>query len=429
MLRTNLQTVTARVGSILLFALVVMLGHSAQAQTFTVLHNFTGGGDGAHPVAGLTSDSAGNFYGTTYGTTQFAGVNYGNVFKLEHQGSGWLLAPLYTFQGGNDGAAPNAGVIVGPDGALYGTTIFGGGGPCRSGTGVLGCGTVFKLTPPSTVCRTTSCPWTETILYRFQGGNDASNPVSRVTFDQSGNLYGTTDSGGVSGHGTVYELQPSNGSWSESILYSFSPGPNGMNPEAEVLVDGAGNLYGTAPQGGQGCSGLGCGVVYELSHSGSGWIETVLYSFTGGNDGGDPYGGLIFDAAGNLYGTTVAGGTDNPGGTVFELTASNGGWTLTTLYSLYGNSGPVATLVMGRVGNLYGTASGDPFGGGSVFELERSAGGWTFNDLHSFSGTGGLFVYGSPVLDSAGNIYGTTNLGGQSQNCSDGCGVVWELAP
>jgi hypothetical protein len=202
-----------------------------------------------------------------------------------------------------------------------------------------------------------------------------------------------------------------------------------MNPEAEVLVDGAGNLYGTAPQGGQGCSGLGCGVVYELRHSGSGWIETVLYSFTGGNDGGDPYGGLIFDAAGNLYGTTVAGGTDNPGGTVFELTASNGGWTLTTLYSLYGNSGPVATLVMGRVGNLYGTASGDPFGGGSVFELERSAGGWTFNDLHSFSGTGGLFVYGSPVLDSAGNIYGTTNLGGQSQNCSDGCGVVWELAP
>jgi uncharacterized repeat protein (TIGR03803 family) len=155
----------------------------------------------------------------------------------------------------------------------------------------------------------------------------------------------------------------------------------------------------------------------------------VLYSFSGGNDGADPYGGLIFDAAGNLYGTTVYGGTNNPGGTVFELSPSSGGWRLTTLESLYGNSGPDATLAMGRVGNLYGTASGDPFGSGSVFELERSGGGWTFHELHSFNGTDGLFVYGSPVLDSAGNIYGTTNLGGTSQNCSDGCGVVWEITP
>ena len=137
MLRANLQRATVKPASIVLFALVIILTHSAQAQTFSVLHNFTGGGDGAHPDAGLISDSAGNLYGTTYGTTQFAGMDYGNVFKLKHQGSGWLLTSLYTFQGGNDGAAPNAEVIFGPDGALYGTTLFGGGGACRSGTGVL----------------------------------------------------------------------------------------------------------------------------------------------------------------------------------------------------------------------------------------------------------------------------------------------------
>lgn len=428
MLRTNPQTTTAKVASIL-FALAVLLTVTAQAQTLTVLHNFTGGGDGAHPVAGLTPDAAGNFYGTTYGTTQFAGTDYGNVFKLEHQGSGWILTSLYAFQGSNDGAAPNGKVIFGPDGALYGTTIFGGGGPCRSGTGVYGCGTVFKLTPPSTICHTTTCPWTETILYRFQGGNDAQNPVSQVTFDRSGNLYGTADSGGTSGHGAVYELVHSNGNWSESVLYSFSPGPNGSDPEAEVIFDTAGNLYGTTPQGGQGCSGLGCGVVYKLSPSGSGWVESVLYSFSGENDGGGPYGGLVFDAAGNLYGTTVYGGTNNPGGTVFELAASNGGWTFTSLYSLYGNQGPVATLAMGRLGSLYGTASGDPFGGGSVFNLARSGGGWTFTDLYAFESNDGIFIYGSPVLDSAGNVYGTANGGGTSQNCSDGCGTVWEFTP
>ncbi len=399
----------------------------ALAQTFTVLHDFTGGGDGAHPNAGLTSDSAGNLYGTTYGTTQFGGVDYGTVFRLARQGSGWILAPLYTFQGGNDGAAPTAEVIFGPDGALYGTTIFGGGGACRSGTGVLGCGTVFKLNPPSTICRTTICPWTETILYRFQAGTDASNPVSRVTFDQFGNLYGTTDSGGAYGYGTVYELQPSHGSWSESVLYSFNGGSNGREPEAEVLIDAAGNLYGTTPLGGQGCSDLGCGVVYELSQSGQGWTETVLYSFSGGNDGGGPYGGLISDAAGNLYGTTVYGGAHNPGGTVFELNPSGGGWRFTTLYSLYGNQGPVATLAMGRLGTLYGTASGDPFGSGSVFELERSGGGWAFSELHVFGGSDGSYVYGAPLLDSGGNVYGTANLGGSSQNCPSGCGVTWAI--
>jgi uncharacterized repeat protein (TIGR03803 family) len=200
-----------------------------------------------------------------------------------------------------------------------------------------------------------------------------------------------------------------------------------MEPQAEVLIDGAGNLYGTTILGGQGCSALGCGVVYKLNQSGHGWTETVLYSFTGGSDGGGPYGGLISDAAGNLYGTTLYGGAHDRGGTVFELTPSNGGWTFTTLYSLYGDQGPDATLAMDRAGNLYGTASGDPFGSGSVFELERSGGGWTVNELHVFGGSDGSMLYGAPLLDSGGNVYGTTNLGGESQNCASGCGVAWEI--
>lgn len=408
-------------------ALAMVAIHPALGQTLTVLHDFTGGPDGGNPEAGLTADSGGNLYGTA----SVGSSGYGLVFKLTHKSSGWIMTTLHTFQSGSDGSHPTASVIFGPDGALYGTTIFGGGGPCRSGSGYLGCGTVFRLNPPSTFCHTTSCPWIETVLYRFQDGNDASNPVSRVTFDKSGNLYGTTDSGGTYGHGTVYELQHSTGGWSESILYSFGPGPNGINPKAEVIFDGAGNLYGTAPQGGQGCSGLGCGVVYELSPSGSGWTETVLYSFTGGIDGGGPYGGLIFDPAGNLYGTTVYGGSNNPGGTVFELTHSNGAWTLTTLYSLYGNQGSVATLAMDGMGNLYGTATGDPFGSGSVFKLTKSGSSWMFGELHVFGGTDGSSPDGPVVFDAAGKMYGTAYDGG-TYVCfagGGGCGVVWKITP
>jgi uncharacterized repeat protein (TIGR03803 family) len=411
----------------LLCALTMIEPELAQGQTYTLLHNFTAGSDGANPNAGLTGDGHGNFYGTTTGNVTHG---YGTIFKLSHEGPGWVLTTLYTFQSGGDGAYPAGKLIFGPDGAIYGTTLFGGGGPCRAGNGMFGCGTVFRVTPGSGVCRSTSCPWTETVLYRFgNSAGDATNPVSAVTFDSSGNIYGTTDAGGAFGHGTVYELMKSGGTWNESLIYSFSPGPGGENVQSEVIFDAAGNLYGTAPQGGQGCMGLGCGVVYKLSRSGSGWTEAVLYVFQDGDDGADPYGGLIFDSAGNLYGTTVYGGAHNPGGTVFELSPSNGGWTFTTLYSLYGDSGPSATLTMDSAGNLYGTASGDPNRPGSIFELVNLAGGWSYSLLHAFDGLDGYLPAGSVARDASGNLYGVTANGGTSQNCMNGCGVVWEITP
>jgi uncharacterized repeat protein (TIGR03803 family) len=293
----------------------------------------------------------------------------------------------------------------------------------------LGCGTVFRLTPPATVCRSVSCPWTETVLYRFGHlVGDGINPFSSLAFDHGGNLYGTTNGGGAAQLGTVYELAHAVNGWNESILYSFNSIATGYGPEAEVTFDQAGNLYGTTPFGGQGCSGGGCGLVYKLSQSGSGWVETVLYQFSGGFDGSQPYGGLIFDTAGNIYGTTVYGGLHNPGGTVFELMPSNGGWNFSSIYSLYGNSGSVATLALDGAETLYGTATGDPFGTGSIFQLLNSGGSWTFTTLHTFDGHDGVTPYGSVLVDSSGNLFGTASEGGTGA-CRFGCGVVWQITP
>ena len=178
---------------------------------------------------------------------------------------------------------------------------------------------VYSLSPPATGCKTALCPWTETILYQFTGGSDGSNPGGNLTFDRAGNLYGTTPYGGAFGQGTVFKLTPSNGGWTESVLHSFTGGSDGEQPNGGVILDEAGNLYGTTWEGGgSGCWGPGCGTVFQLTPSGSGWKENILYSFQYGTDGGYPIGGLIFDPSGNLYGTTTSGGSGG-GGTVFEL--------------------------------------------------------------------------------------------------------------
>jgi len=285
---------------IFLTLFITLTAQPAQGQTFNVLYHFTGGTDGSTPYAGLTPDGAGNFYGTAYsgGTS-----GLGTVFKLVHERTGWALWPLYSFQGypTNDGGSPMAGVVIGPDGVLYGTNIdYGGGTGCE---GNLGCGTVFSLSPPAVAaCHTIPCPWTETVLHRFSEDQQGAWPFSEVTFDQAGNLYGTTFNGGIGGCG----------------------------------------FYGV----------LGCGVVYELTRSSGGWTESVLYAFTGGSDGGSPWAGVIFDQAGNLYGTTVVG-------TVFQLTHSGSGWTENVLHSLRDNDGaiPVGCVIFDQSGNLYGTAS------------------------------------------------------------------------
>src|SRR5271165_1063128 len=313
----------------LLLGLTVLLTPSAQAQTYTVLYDFTGGVDGGNPYAGLTADGAGKFYGTSF----YGGAGYGAVLELRRAGTGWLITPLYNFKGGEgDGAGPYATLTIGPDGTLYGTTGSGGGSGC-SIFGYSGCGTVFSLRPPPTACKTALCGWTETVLHRFQTHSEGEAPFGAVIFDQAGNLYGTTNGGGLN-YGVVYELTPSGQGWNESVLYKFTGQSDGNQPWAGLVFDKAGNLYGTTVYGGDlSCySGTGCGTVFRLTPSPSGWTENTLYRFHYGGDGEEPFGGLIFDSVGNLYGGNLLG--SGGGGTIFRLSSTGGVWTLTTIYSI-----------------------------------------------------------------------------------------------
>ena len=403
--------------ALVLIALGVVLIPSAQAQTFTVLHDFTGGQDGSQPVAGLTLDQAGNFYGTA----SAGGAGYGTVFKLTHKHSAWTFGPLYSFGGGNDGAGPVARLVIGTNGTLYGSTAAGGGGSCSKIYEYSGCGSIFNLRPAAAACKTALCPWTETVLYRFAGGSDGAYPIGQLAFDQAGNIYGTTfDYLQFGSLGTVFGLTPSGGGWTKSAVHRFN-GSDGQYPTAGVIFDQSGNLYGTTYYGGAN----GDGTVYQLTPSGSGWTENLLYSFQNGSDGENAAAGLIFDSSGNLYGGASAGGSGG-GGTVFQLTPSGGHWTLSVINSFTGSGGPASSLVSDASGNLYGTTVEDgAHGAGSVFKLTFSGGGWTFTDLYDFTGgSDGANPFGGVTLDANGNLYGTTESGG-----TYGYGVIWEITP
>jgi uncharacterized repeat protein (TIGR03803 family) len=298
---------------------------------------------------------------------------------------------------------------------------------------------VFELSP-------NGGGWTETILYRFSGGSDGIYPNGSLVFDAAGDLFGTTNQGGAYGYGTVFELSPQHGGgWTEKVLYSFGYGPDGQNPAAGLVMDRAGNLYGTTALGGiyYNCyQGVSCGTVFELSpQPGGNWTETVLHSFGNGTDGQYPLAGLIVDSSGNLFGTTESGGPYNncpygfsPScGTVFELSPTpGGGWTEAVIHS-FGNGTdgqvPEAGLTFDTAGNLYGTTQygGTYLYGGTVFELSpNDAGGWTEAVLHSFGNApDGMFpYYGGVVLDAAGNVYGTTASGGDYYT-----GIVFKISP
>lgn len=400
----------------LVLVLTIALAQPARAQTYQVLYSFTGGQDGAYPEAGLTMDGGGNLYGTAY---QGGSMNRGTVYKLARRGTGWALSPLYNFTGQTDGGAPIAGVVFGPNGSLYGTTEFAGHN-CGEG-----CGVVFNLRPPTSICKSFLCLWTETVIYGFHGGSDGANPgFGNLTFDQAGHIYGTTYFGGSHAGGVVYELTSSNGSWTESPIYTFTGGSDGENPYSNVIFDAAGNLYGTTFGGAN-----GYGTVFKLSPNGSGWTEDTLYAFQSSNNGGgNPYGGVVFDAAGNLYGATSNGGTGG-GGTAYELMSSNGGWNFDLLYSFTSTGylpGSFGSLTKDSAGNFYGTTVKDGTNGvGSVFKLTPSNGGWTETDLHDFAGgSGGEIPYGSVLIDASGNLYGTASAGG-----ANSYGVIWEITP
>lgn len=410
------RTISRATTAVLVTAIVLamMLGSTqpAPAQTFKVIHNFSGGADGGVPYAGLTVDSRGNLYGTTTGYN-------GAVFKLSYDGSDWVLTPLYNFQRGDDGYAPWARVIFGPNGNLYGTTTVGGGDGCQGS----GCGTIFNLRPTTTACRDMSCRWQETVLYRFTGGSDGYFPFyGDLVFDQAGNMYGTTCYSGVGGgYGVIYELVYSGGTWKESTLFRFGQmGNNGLAPTSGVLLDQSGNFFGTTVLGGW----YGQGAVFQFPRGGA---EKVLYSFRNEADGRWPGGGLISDQSRNLYGTTTDGGSGG-GGTVFMLSPSQDGWVFTLLYSLTGASasGPYSNLAMDAAGNLYGTTyQGGAYGRGSVFKLTRNSDGWIYTSLHDFTrGIDGGTPMGSLVFDANDNLYGTTAEGGAGN-----WGVVWEITP
>jgi uncharacterized repeat protein (TIGR03803 family) len=394
----------------------------AQAGKFKVLHTFKGG-DGSQPDAQLVRDSLGNLYGTTgEGGTGKCSAGCGTAFKMDKNGK---LIWLHSFLGGKDGWEPYPGLMRDASGNLYGTTTFGG---TTNHFCSQGCGVVFKLDKEGK----------ETILHRFTADPDGYYPVGPLVRDKAGNLYGGTQLGGKDGAGAVFNLTPSD---KETILYSFTFASDGAVVDAGVILDGVGNLYGTTFDGGDlNCvPGSGCGVVFKIDAAGG---ETVLHTFEG-SDGAGPTAPLLLDPAGNLYGTTKYGG--NLGcrggegcGIVFELSPnSDGTWTETVLYEFCSQSscadGQVpgdGDLVRDASGNLYGTTveggihtscSGGS-GCGVVFKLD-TGGGETV--LHNFTGgTDGYYPLVGVTRDASGNLYGTALFGG-----AHGAGILFKISP
>jgi uncharacterized repeat protein (TIGR03803 family) len=388
--------------SILLLA-AASVAQTANPPSFSLLYQFKSGRDGSSPYSNLILDPQGNLYGTTMIDGAYS---YGTVFKVTPEGKETVL---HSFTGtGGDGANPVAPLIRDAAGNLYGTTEYGGlFGAC----GPNGCGTVFKIDPAGK----------ETVLYRFTGvAGDGMNPQQGLVRDSKGNLYGTTSQGGIysygNSYGTVFKIDPAG---KETLLHSFNPYTPPYNDGAlpfggSLLRDSEGNLYGTTY-----LYGLGSlGIVFKLDASGS---ESVLYSFGGTGDGRLPYGNLVRDAAGNLYGVTMQGGAFE-GGTVFKLDANNN----ETIVHSFGGSGdgapPGGGLAMDRPGNLYGTTqfgASSPFG--TVFKLDTSGQETIF---HTFLGKQGDGPDWGVVRDSKGNLYGTTYYGG-----AYGGGVVFKVTP
>lgn len=393
----------------------ILLTSSAWAATERPLHNFgLTLDDGQDPQASLISDANGNLYGTTYAG---GGQRSGTVFEMIPNGSGgWTERVLHNFGvGPMDGKAPQAPLVFDGSGNLYGTTADGG----TNNVGV-----VFEMTPNG------HGGWTEFRIHNFGAGADGTRPEAGLIFDNSGNLYGTTHSGGTHSAGTVFEVSPNgSGGWTEKVLHNFGADQDdAREPEGGLTFDGAGNLYGTTVAGGN----LNQGTAFELSPNGSGgWTERVIHNFGHGDDGDSPQGfSLIFDASGNLYGTTNTGGT-NGAGTVFEMsTNGSGGWTEKTLHFFgVGDDGqePTSSLVFDTQGNLYGTAL---LGGtnqvGVVFKMApNGSGGWAETVLHNFgTGDDGAYPSAGLIIDSMGNLYGTTSAGGIQTD-----GTVFEVTP
>ncbi len=409
--------------------IVLSLAAASQAQTENVLYSFTGGRDGGDPIGGLARDGAGNLYGTT-GAGGLGGN--GVVFQLHPEaGGGWTESVVHTFLSGSDGGTPAGGVVLDAAGNIYGGVVLGGkgnglifkltprptGGWTNSNAHVFtyadgsvpqgnltidangnifgvtgsggtstncfggGCGVVFRLTPNP------NGGGTFKILHTFTGGADGSHPRGGLALDAAGNVYGTTWIGGRmsdcsgNGCGLVFKLSPtSQGEWKNKVLFAFGNGKSGSDPNANVVLDAAGNVYGSTPQGngGTACGGIGCGTVFELSPTiANTWTPSIPHTFTGGTDGGTPTPGLTL-SAGDLYGTTQVGGDVNCGvggrcGTVYKLSPASGGWQQTIIYAFAGGTDrgdPTSGVIFDDSGNLYGeTSLGGTNGWGTIYQI------------------------------------------------------------
>jgi len=388
-------------------SLIKLVGSFAlmtQAQTFSVIHRFTGV-EGRYPEAGVTV--RGN---SLYGTAFEGGNSFGSVYEVQRVGSDWVTVPLYLF-GAGEGGSPMTRVVFGPDGHLYGATYFGGPG----------FGTVFDLIPPLTICKTANCFWKENVLDNFMDGAD---PFGDLVWDDEGDIYGTLALGGAYGYGFVYELTKSGNNWTETPIYSFYGTTTGDSPEGGVVLDSHGNLFGTTYGGPS-----HYGTIFELKFINGSWVETFRYDFQNGSDGRYPMSGLAFDSSGNLYGATSEGGNGN-GGTIFELSQSGDSWTFNLLYSLSAlqdskNCGPWRALTV-DAGNLYGTTYCDgPNNLGNVFKLTNTQNGWVYTSLHDFTGgqDDGANPRSEVAIDTGGHLYGTTTFGGLQD-----FGVVWRIS-
>jgi uncharacterized repeat protein (TIGR03803 family) len=363
-----------------------------------VQHNFLSPPHGAYPATGVIRDLEGNLYGTTNGSYSDIGGggthDAGVVFKIDTSGNQTVL---YTFTGAADGSSPN-GLIRDADGNLYGTTTYGGNKLGASGAGV-----VFKVDTSGN----------ETVLYTFTGGNDGGNPNS-VVRDSKGNLYGTTAGGGASGYGVVFKIDTSG---HETVLYTFTGGADGAYPNPNVALDSLGNLYGAANNGGNKAGASGSGVVFKVETTGH---ETVLYTFTGGNDGAAPN-GVFRDGKGDLYGTTSNGGASGAG-VVFEVDTSGHETVLYTFTGGNDGGSSDAGVTLGQDGNLYGTTNGGGSANqGVVFKVDESG---HETVLHTFERgpVGNQPFLAGVILDPDYNLYGTTSF-----SAAGGAGAVYKL--
>jgi uncharacterized repeat protein (TIGR03803 family) len=370
------------------------------------LYAFPGGSNGIEPFGTMIFDETGSLYGLA----EEGGANdLGAIFKLSRSGSGsWTESVIYSFSA----IYPSPYLALDVSGNLYGTSQLGGSNQC---------GTVYQLVPGS------DGSWTENTIYSFTCQSDGYDPVN-VIFDAStGNLYGLAAGGGAYNLGTLFELTPVvGGGWTFNLIYSFGNHYDGGAPQASLTLDSSGNLYGTTVSGGS----YGNGTVFRFTPGAAGWVETVLYSFTGGDNGAFPFAGVIFDRQGNLYGTTYEGGDDDVG-VVYQLTPTKGEWAIHVIHSFTGGPDGGApsefSLAIDDARNLYGTTvSGGLYGYGTVYKLAPSVHDvWNEAVLHAFrnEADGGNPQSGL-VFGSSGSLFGTAQYGG-----ADGDGVVFEVKP